>query len=45
MAPGKPPVLNSLIKLLQQRDRCIEKIPRGFKENIYFVVTNDHNCD
>lgn len=37
--------LNSLIKLLQQSDKCIEKIPTGLKENVYFVVTNDHNCD
>ena len=37
--------MNALIKLLQQSDRCLQQVPTGLKENVYFVVRNDHNFD
>ena len=37
--------MNSLIRLLQASDRCLEQIPTRLKENVYFVVRNDQNFD
>ena len=37
--------MNALIRLLQQSIRCLEQVPTGLKENVYFVVRNDHNFD
>ena len=37
--------VNAMIKLLQQSEKCLEKIPSGLKENVYFVVKNENNFD
>ena len=37
--------MNALIKLLQQSDRYLQQVPTSLKENVYYVVRNDHNFD
>ena len=37
--------VNNLVKVLQESDKCLETIPTGLKENVYFVVKNEDNFD
>ena len=37
--------INALVSLLQKSEHCLDKIPLGLKENVYYVVRNDNNMD